>query len=224
MANPGGIHGIHEELAEVFADNEELYDFIHAPVQSGSDDVLEDMRRQHRVEKFREVVETFDDRLDHWTLSTDFIVGFPTETEADHERSMDLLAEVRPEKINVTRFSKRPGTDAADMKGLGGTIKKERSKAMSELKMEVVGDAYESMVGETFEVLVVEEGTGDSVKCRDGAYRQIIVQNAAERGVAVGDFLEVEVTGHNTVYAFGEPTDGGRPVDEDPAESTPSSA
>ena len=214
MANPGGIHGIHEELADVFAENEELYDFIHAPVQSGSDDVLEEMRRQHRVDKFREVVETFDDRLDHWTLSTDFIVGFPTEDEADHELSMDLLAEVRPEKINVTRFSKRPGTDAADMKGLGGTVKKERSKAMSELKMEVVGEAYESMVGETYEVLVVEEGTGDSVKCRDGAYRQVIVQNATERGVEVGDFLTVEVTGHNTVYAFGDPVVTGR----DPAE------
>ena len=205
MANPGGIHGIHEELADVFAENEELYDFIHAPVQSGSDDVLEEMRRQHRVEKFREVVATFDDRLDHWTLSTDFIVGFPTESEADHEESMELLAEVRPEKINVTRFSKRPGTDAAEMKGLGGTIKKERSKAMSELKMEVVGEAYGSMVGERYEVLVVEEGTGDSVKCRDSAYRQIIVQNATERGVEVGDFLEVEVTGQNTVYAFGDP-------------------
>ncbi|QKY17407.1 tRNA (N(6)-L-threonylcarbamoyladenosine(37)-C(2))-methylthiotransferase [Halorubrum sp. CBA1229] len=210
MANPGGIHGIHEELADVFAENEELYDFIHAPVQSGSDDVLEEMRRQHRVDKFREVVETFDDRLDHWTLSTDFIVGFPTESDADHELSMDLLAEVRPEKINVTRFSKRPGTDAADMKGLGGTVKKERSKAMSELKMEVVGEAYESMVGERYEVLVVEEGTGDSVKCRDSAYRQIIVQNASDRGVEVGDFLEVEVTGHNTVYAFGEPVDDAR--------------
>jgi len=208
MANPGGIHGIHEELAEVFAENEELYNFIHAPVQSGSDDVLEDMRRQHRVGKFREVVATFDDRLDHWTLSTDFIVGFPTEDDADHELSMELLAEVRPEKINVTRFSKRPGTDAAEMKGLGGTVKKERSKAMSELKMEVVGEAYESMVGERYEVLVVEEGTGDSVKCRDGAYRQIIVQNATERGIDVGDFFEVEVTGHNTVYAFGEPVDG----------------
>ena len=210
MANPGGIHGIHEDLADVFAENEELYDFIHAPVQSGSDDVLADMRRQHRVEKFREVVETFDDRLDHWTLSTDFIVGFPTESDADHELSMDLLAEVRPEKINVTRFSKRPGTDAADMKGLGGTVKKERSKAMSELKMEVVGEAYESMVGERYEVLVVEEGTGDSVKCRDSAYRQIIVQSATDRGVEVGDFLEVEVTGHNTVYAFGEPVDDAR--------------
>ena len=218
MANPGGIHGIHEELADVFAANEELYDFIHAPVQSGSDEVLEEMRRQHRVEKFREVVETFDDRLDHWTLSTDFIVGFPTETEADHERSMELLAEVRPEKINVTRFSKRPGTDAAEMKGLGGTLKKERSKAMSELKMDVVGEAYESMVGERFAVLVVEEGTGDSVKCRDGAYRQIIVQKATERDVDVGDFLEVEVTGHNTVYAFGDPVDEGDDGEGEPVE------
>ena len=205
MANPGGIHGIHEELADVFARNEKLYDFIHAPVQSGSDEVLETMRRQHHVEKFREIVSAFDDRLDHWTLSTDFIVGFPTETEADHERSMALLREVRPEKINVTRFSKRPGTDAAEMKGLGGTIKKERSKSMSELKMSVVAEAYESMIGETFEVLVVEQGTGDSVKCRDPAYRQVIVQGASDRGIAVGEFLDVEITGHNTVYAFGEP-------------------
>ncbi|MES3161854.1 MAG: tRNA (N(6)-L-threonylcarbamoyladenosine(37)-C(2))-methylthiotransferase [Halorubrum sp.] len=210
MANPGGIHGIHEELADVFARNEKLYNFIHAPVQSGSDDVLADMRRQHRVEKFREMVAAFDDRLDHWTLSTDFIVGFPTESDADHERSMELLAEVRPEKINVTRFSKRPGTDAADMKGLGGTVKKERSKAMSELKMDVVGEAYEAMVGETYEVLVVEEGTGDSVKCRDPAYRQIIVQNATDRGVEVGDVLDVTVTGHNTVYAFGDPVEPTR--------------
>jgi tRNA A37 methylthiotransferase MiaB len=205
MANPKGVHGIREELAEVFAENDELYDFLHVPVQSGSNSVLGDMRRQHQVEEFVEVVETFDETLDDWTLSTDFIVGFPTETEADHEQSMALLREVRPEKINVTRFSKRPGTDAADMKGLGGSIKKGRSKAMSELKMEVVGEAYESMVGEERHVLAVEEGTGDSVKCRDGAYRQVIVQNASNHGVEPGNFLDAEITGHQTVYAFGEP-------------------
>ncbi|WP_433625127.1 tRNA (N(6)-L-threonylcarbamoyladenosine(37)-C(2))-methylthiotransferase [Halomicrococcus sp. NG-SE-24] len=205
MANPKGVHGIREELAETFAEHEKLYDFIHAPVQSGSDDVLGDMRRQHQVEEFVEVVETFDDALDYWTLSTDFIVGFPTETERDHEQSMALLREVRPEKINVTRFSKRPNTDAAEMKGLGGQVKKDRSKAMSELKMDVVAEAYESMVGDRRRVLAVEEGTGDSVKCRDSAYRQVIVQNASEHGVEPGDFLDVEVTGHQTVYAFGEP-------------------
>jgi MiaB-like tRNA modifying enzyme len=205
MANPGGVHGIREELAEVYAENEKLYDFLHAPVQSGSDEVLAEMRRQHRVEKFVDIVETFDGALDHWTLSTDFIVGFPTETEADHEQSMALFREVRPEKVNVTRFSKRPGTDAADMKGLGGQTKKDRSKAMSELKREVVAEAYEELVGTTREVLVVEEGTGDSVKCRDSAYRQIVVQNASEHGLEPGDFAEVEVTSQQTVYAFGTP-------------------
>ncbi|PSQ64707.1 MAG: tRNA modifying enzyme [Halobacteriales archaeon SW_9_67_24] len=205
MANPKGVHGIREELAEVFAENEELYNFLHAPVQSGSDDVLGEMRRQHQVREFREVVEAFDDRLDHWTLATDFITGFPTETDGDHEASMDLLRETRPERINVTRFSKRPGTDAAEMKGLGGTIKKERSSAMTDLKMDVVGAAYESMVGERHEVLVVEPGTGESVKCYDEAYRQVIIQDAPDHGVESGDFLTVEITGQNTVYAFGEP-------------------
>jgi len=205
MANPKGVHGIREELAAVFAEHDELYNFLHVPVQSGSDDVLGDMRRQHQVSEFLEVVEAFDDALGEWTLSTDFICGFPTETDADHEQSMALLREVRPEKVNVTRFSKRPGTDAADMKGLGGTVKKERSKEMSEVKRDLVGNVYEEMVGETREVLVVEQGTADSVKCRDGAYRQIIVQNAGERGIEPGDWLTVEVTGHQTMYAFGEP-------------------
>jgi MiaB-like tRNA modifying enzyme len=205
MANPKGLHGIREELARVFAENEAVYDFIHAPVQSGSNDVLGDMRRQHQVSEFREVVEAFDRRLDHWTLSTDFIVGFPTETEHDHEQSMALLRETRPEKVNVTRFSKRPGTDAADLKGLGGTVKKERSKAMSETKRKIVGEAYAAMVGDRREVLAVEPGTGDSVKCRDSAYRQVIVQEAGERGIEPGDFLDVEITGQNTMYAFGEP-------------------
>jgi len=206
MANPKGVHGIREELADTFARHDELYDFLHAPVQSGSDDVLGDMRRQHQVSEYLEVVEAFDDALDYWTLSTDFIVGFPTETDEDHAQSMALLRETRPEKINVTRFSKRPGTDAAELKGLGGQTKKDRSKAMSELKMNVVGDAYEAMVGETKDdCLVVEHGTGDSVKCRDSAYRQIIVRNATEHGLEPGDFVDLEVTGQNRVYAFGTP-------------------
>ena len=206
MANPKGVHGIREELAAVFAANDELYDFLHAPVQSGSDDVLGTMRRQHQVREFREVVETFDDALAYWTLSTDFIVGFPTETDEDHRRSLELLAETRPEKVNVTRFSKRPGTDAADLHGLGGTIKKERSREMSELKREIVGEAYAELVGERREdALVVERGTGDSVKCRDSAYRQIVVQNASEYGLEPGQFVDLAVTDHRTMYALGEP-------------------
>ena len=204
MANPKGVPGVRERLAEVFADNEEIYDFLHAPVQSGSDEVLADMRRQHEVSEYVEVVETFDEYLEEWTLSTDFIVGFPTEDDRDFEQTMALLRETRPEKINVTRFSKRPGTDAADMKGLGGTVKKERSKAMSELKRDVMGEAYESMVGDTRSVLLVEDGTDESLVGYDRAYRQIAVPEAETQGAELGDTVEVEVTGHNTVYALGE--------------------
>ncbi|MDS0278305.1 tRNA (N(6)-L-threonylcarbamoyladenosine(37)-C(2))-methylthiotransferase [Halomicroarcula sp. S1AR25-4] len=205
MANPKGLHGVREELAAVFAEHDELYNFIHAPVQSGSDDVLADMRRQHAVSEYLEVVEAFDDALEYWTLSTDFIVGFPTEDPEDHEQSMALLRETRPEKINVTRFSKRPGTDAADMKGLGGQTKKDRSKAMTELKMETTGQAYEDMVGRTSSVLLVEDGTDESLVGYDEAYRQVVVADAEERGLEVGEFVDVEITSHNTVYAFGEP-------------------
>jgi len=142
--------------------------------------------------------------LEEWTLATDFIVGFPTETEADFEQSMALLRETRPEKINVTRFSKRPGTDAADMKGLGGTVKKERSKAMTDLKMDVVGEAYESMVGDRRSVLVVEDGTDESMVGYDRAYRQVAIPGAETEGVELGDTVDVGVTGQNTVYALGD--------------------
>jgi MiaB-like tRNA modifying enzyme len=205
MANPKGVHGVRHELARVFAEHDEVYDFLHAPVQSGSDDVLADMRRQHTVDEFREVVAAFDDRLDDWTLATDVIVGFPTESERDFEASMELVREVRPERLNVTRFSKRPGTDAAEMKGLGGTIKKERSKALSELKAEVVGAAHEAMVGERRSALAVAPGRDDSVKCRDDDYRQIVLQNASAHGVEPGDRLDLEVTEARRVYTLGRP-------------------
>ena len=145
----------------------------------------------------------FDDALDYWTLSTDFIVGFPTEEPADHEQSMELLRETSPEKINVTRFSKRPGTDAAAMKGLGGQTKKDRSSEMTDAKMAVVGEAYEAMVGRESEVLLVEDGTGDSLVGYDTAYRQVAIPGA-EAEAALGDVVRAEITGHNTVYALGE--------------------
>ncbi|WP_135662497.1 tRNA (N(6)-L-threonylcarbamoyladenosine(37)-C(2))-methylthiotransferase [Halorhabdus rudnickae] len=205
MANPKGVYGMREELAAVFAEYDELYNFLHAPVQSGSDDVLDDMRRRHRTPQFIEIIDAFEERLDYWTLATDFIVGFPTESESDFRASMDLLERVEPEKLNVTRFSKRPGTDAAEMDGLGGTKKKERSKAMTDLKMDVVGAAHEAMVGERRRLLLVEDGTEDSLVGYDEAHRQVAVPGAESMGLALGEFVDVEITGHNTVYALGEP-------------------
>ncbi len=213
MANPKGLYLIRDELVEVFAANDELYNFIHAPVQSGSDAVLADMRRQHRVEEFIEVVETFDAALDEWTLSTDFIVGYPTETAEDFEASLELMERVRPERVNITRFSKRPGTDAAALHGLGGSIKKERSKEMTARKHEMLDAVHEALVGTVRSVLVVEPGTGESVKCRDDAYHLIVVPEAP--ALTPGDRLEVAITDAESTYAI------ARPVEEQPQRRIP---
>ena len=207
MANPKGLYLIREELVQVFAANDELYNFVHAPVQSGSDTVLADMRRQHRVAEFIEVVDTFDDTLDEWTLSTDFIVGYPTETEADFEASLELMEQIKPERVNITRFSKRPGTDADELKGLGGSVKKERSKAMSEQKHAMLQEMHDELVGSTRSVQVIEPGTGDSVKCRDDAYHLIVIPDAS--WLQPGDRLEVEVTDAETTYAIASPLADG---------------
>ncbi len=205
MANPKGIHGICENLSSVFCQNEKLYNFIHAPVQSGSNQVLGSMRRQHQVKEFKDIVKIFNNQLDHWTLATDFIVGFPTETHADHCKSLNLIRDVEPIRINITRFSPRPGTDAAKLKGIGGNIRKQRSVEMTKLKFEIVSRAYQSMIGNQHTLLAVEHGTNGSMKCRDEAYRQIIIKNSDDYSIQPGDFIESCVVASEHVYAFGEP-------------------
>jgi threonylcarbamoyladenosine tRNA methylthiotransferase CDKAL1 len=205
MANPWGVYPIREELADLMAECQELYNFIHLPVQSGSDEVLANMRRQHSVSEFHDIVDTFDRRLSEWTLATDFVVGFPTESEADYQQSVDLLETVAPETINVTRFSKRPGTDAAELKGLGGTMKKNRSRDLSERKERIVGAVHEDLLGTRREVMAVEPGTGTSLQAYDDAYHRIVIPDEAVGDVELGDRVEVEITDHNTFYAFGEP-------------------
>ncbi|MDR5656353.1 tRNA (N(6)-L-threonylcarbamoyladenosine(37)-C(2))-methylthiotransferase [Halodesulfurarchaeum sp. HSR-GB] len=205
MANPWGIYPVREEIATLLAECPKLYNFLHLPVQSGSDSVLDAMRRQHSVAEFREIVNTLDRTLDEWTLATDFVVGFPTETEADHQESVDLLEAVEPETINVTRFSKRPGTDAAEIKGLGGTVKKERSKDLSARKEAIVGAVHEDLLGTRREVMAVEPGTGDSIQAYDDAYHRIVVPGELAGDRSLGERFEVTITDHNTFYAFGEP-------------------
>jgi threonylcarbamoyladenosine tRNA methylthiotransferase CDKAL1 len=205
MANPKGVHGICESLANVFSKHEKLYDFIHAPVQSGSNTVLGHMRRQHQVNEFKDIVSIFNRHLDHWTLATDFIVGFPTETTEDHQQSLNLIREVQPERINITRFSKRPGTDAAKLKGLGGTLKKQRSSEMTQLKLEITSQAYRSMIGTRHTLLAVEPGTNGSMKCRDEAYRQVIIKDFEDYGITPGTFIPSQIVSSEHVYAFAEP-------------------
>ncbi|RZN34060.1 MAG: tRNA (N(6)-L-threonylcarbamoyladenosine(37)-C(2))-methylthiotransferase [Methanophagales archaeon ANME-1-THS] len=183
MMNPCTISHILDALLEAF-ESEKIFKFFHVPVQSGSDKVLRDMRRGYKAADFIELVTRIRKRFADCTLCTDFIIGFPTETEEDFHASLKLLEEVKPEKVNITRFSPRPGTDAAQLKDLLDREKKRRSRIFSALERRIGFETQKALEGKELTVLITEKGTKGGVIGRDPAYRMVVLDEEVPLGAS----------------------------------------
>jgi len=132
------------------------------PVQSGDDGVLERMRRGYTVAEYREKLDLLRRLMPQAAVSTDVIVGFCGETEAEFRRTYDLLAELRFDKVHVAAYSPRPGTiawrRAAD--DVPREVKADRLRAVEELQARIAGEINGALLGSTVEVLVEEEKEG----------------------------------------------------------------
>jgi len=122
MANPQHIKKIKKELIKSM-ENEKIQKFLHIPVQSGSDKVLKNMKRGHTAEDFVLIAKEFRKafprkKFKDSTIATDIIVGYPTETDADFQDTLDLIKEIKPEVLNISAFSSRPRTKASKLKQL----------------------------------------------------------------------------------------------------------
>jgi threonylcarbamoyladenosine tRNA methylthiotransferase CDKAL1 len=176
-----------------------FYRFLHLPVQSGSDRVLCAMRRGYLVEEFRRQVLTARAHFPDLALSTDVIVGFPGETERDHQATLELIDEVRPEIVNVTRFSPRPGTPAARLPPVGPRIAKRRSRELAELRRRVARDRLERWIGHRGPARVVEFGPGTSSVVRLPNHLPVVL----EERPALGSKVDVRVDGARSTYLLG---------------------
>ncbi len=177
-----------------------IYHFLHLPVQSGDDDILHAMNRQYTVQDFLSIVQRFRQALPDLTLSTDVIIGFPGETEAQFQRTMDLLKEVQPDIINITRFSARPSTKAKTMKGRVPThIVKDRSTRISKLCSKITLEKNKTHLGRHYTVLVTEQGKHGTVTGRAENYKQIVLVEP----IRVGDIVSIEVVEAFQTYLVG---------------------
>jgi len=183
MMNPFTVIHILDELLEAF-DSEKIFKFFHVPVQSGSDKVLREMRRDYKAADFIEIVRSIRKRFTYSILCTDFIIGFPTETEEDFLSSLSLLEEVKPEKVNITRFSPRPGTEAANLKDLLEREKKRRSRIFSSLYRTIVFEKHKEFEGKKLPILITEKGKKGGVMGRDPAYRMVVLHEDLPLGVS----------------------------------------
>jgi threonylcarbamoyladenosine tRNA methylthiotransferase CDKAL1 len=179
-----------------------FYRFLHLPVQSGSDRVLDAMRRGYHVEEFRRQVRAARARFPDLALSTDVIVGFPGETEEDHRATEELIEEVAPETVNVTRFSPRPGTPAARLPSVGPRIAKRRSRELAELRRRVARDRLERWIGHRGPARVVEFGPGSSSVARLPNYLPVVLEGRP----SLGSTVDVRVDGSRSTYLLGHVT------------------
>jgi len=188
MMNPMYMPRIKEDLIESF-DNDKVFKFLHIPVQSGSNKVLHDMKRGHTVGTFREIVKKVKERFGDFTISTDIIVGFPSETEEDFQKTVNLLDEVRPDMVNLSKYSIRPGTEAAEWKQIDVTEIKRRSKIIFDQINKTSMGNNKKWIGWTGKVLF-DEKTNEGVKGRNFAYKPIFVRNEVD----IGQYHTVEIT------------------------------
>lgn len=198
MMNPWTAKPVFSELLEEL-EGEKFYNFLHLPVQSGSEKVLNKMRRHHKPEDFSEMIERGREKID-LTVSTDVIIGFPGETGEEFEKTVGLLERTKPDIINITRFSPRKGTLAYSMKKPSANDAKKRSKKITEMRDKICGKRRKKVLDEELDVLVVEKGKEGTVIGRDNKYTPVVVKEE----LTPGEFVKVKVVESKWSYVVGE--------------------
>ena len=197
MGNPRHVLGYQEALLDCFTDDR-IYKFIHIPVQSGSENVLKAMNRRHTARDYATLAHAFTERFRKFTLSTDLIVGYPGETDADFNDTLKLLKETRPTVCNITRFVARPGTVAARLetskpthpesakksahlapapRAVPDDIKHERSAILAEAFQQIALENNREWIGDECTVVTEKQGyrAGTTI-ARNEAYRPVALQ------------------------------------------------
>jgi threonylcarbamoyladenosine tRNA methylthiotransferase CDKAL1 len=199
MINPGHAKKFLPEIIEMLG-NQKFYRFLHLPVQTGSEKVRAEMNRAHTVADFEFVVGKVREKFPDTAISTDIIAGYPTETKEDFERTKELLERVRPDTMNISKYSSRRGTYASTLKKLKTEEIKRRSKELSILAQKISGEKNAEYVGLEADVLVTEMQKTPTGRTQN--YKQVCI--LGKKKVRLGEFVRVKIVDSNYGSLFGE--------------------
>jgi tRNA-2-methylthio-N6-dimethylallyladenosine synthase len=194
--------GYGDDLAEAYGGLPKLCESAHIPVQSGSNRLLKLMHRGYTRERFFEIVEKLRRVRPNIGLTTDIIVGFPGETEADFEETLSLAREAQFDNAYIFKYSPRKDTPAAEMPDqLAHEIKEERNARLLNLANEIAAKRYEQFVGEKVQILVEGESKKNPARMagRTRCNKIVLFEgNARHRGQLMD--LKIQRTGSFTLY------------------------
>ncbi len=198
MMHPRNILNDVDEIIDAMK-HPKVYDFIHLPVQSGSDKVLSDMRRGHTIEQYKNIVSRFRNEIPDLTLAVDIIVGYPTESEQDFNQTVKLLREIKPSLIHLSKYQHRIGAISSSLTEIPPAIMKKRSKFLSQIKEEITQGENLDLVNSVQNVLVIEKGSKGGYIAKTNSYIPVIVNE-----VELGTFVDVKITEATSTYLKGE--------------------
>ncbi|MCQ4448443.1 MAG: tRNA (N(6)-L-threonylcarbamoyladenosine(37)-C(2))-methylthiotransferase [Sulfolobales archaeon] len=181
MMTPEQAMSIVDGLVEAL-NMEKVYKFVHLPVQSGSDKVLKLMNRKYTIDEYKRLVKELRSKVPGLSVATDIIVGHPGEDEEDFQQTLDLMKELRFERIHLAMYSIRPNTVSAGLPQVPDSVKKERMKTAMGLYESIAYDIHSEYVGKTVEVLTTELGRKGSVIGRLRNYIPVVVKNESSLG------------------------------------------
>ena len=191
-----------DDLIQVHKDCKKLMPLIHLPVQSGSNKVLENMNRKHTIEEYLEIIEKLKKIKPDIELSSDFIIGYPGETEYDFEKTVELMKKVKFINSYSFIYSARPGTPAFNLKKVEGNLAKERLTTFQNISKKIKTDYREKLLVKTLPVLF-ENKTKDGNKYfgRDEHFNSVIVNSNDN---LTGKIRNIKITKLNQNTLFGE--------------------
>ena len=202
-----------EDLVAAMADLEKVCEYLHLPVQSGSDAQLRRMRRGYTSGRYREIIDRCRARIPGFVVATDFIVGFPGETDTEFEESLRLLEEVRFQGSFIFKYSPRPGTRAAEMPDdVGEEVKKERNQTLLKLQQRISSEIHKARIGSEEEVLVegISKNDPNRLTGRNRAHQIIVFPGRREEGLE-GRLVRVRITAATPLTLIGERLAGAVP-------------
>jgi threonylcarbamoyladenosine tRNA methylthiotransferase CDKAL1 len=190
MLNPRFLVSNLDQLLSIFTFNK-VYHFLHIPIQSGSDQVLGKMKRPYSIAPIIEKINLLRSRFPYLTISTDIICGFPGETETDFQKTTDLIHIIKPEILNISKFTIRPATKAKQMEQLDSKIIKKRSILVSKIFRNSLLDMNEKWNDWRGEALILHKGLKPNQAFgRNFAYKNIFID---DYNGEYGKFVEVKI-------------------------------
>ena len=193
-----------DKLLETIAEHKNLCKYIHLPVQTGSNRVLDLMKRSYTIEHYLGLVEKAKKIIPGIALSTDIISGFPTETEDDHKKTLDIMNEVKYDGAYMFKYSAREKTKAYQMgDDVDDETKTKRLMEIIELQRQISFDLNSKMVGNAYEVLIesLSKKSNEMLTGRTDGNKSVIIP---KNGTSIGEKVQVKITKANSATLFGE--------------------